>query len=215
MNNVYERLKNGKGISCSGHDSILGGNNPCAIVEELYNQIQDLQEQLKNLQSDMDYMYNINKHRCRLYNIWRKMQERCSDEDNPAFKNYGSRGILICEDWQRISGFYSFLIWALDNGYDKDLTIDRIDNSKGYSPDNCRWVNRVEQNNNTRKNKYLTAFGETDTMANMARKYNIDSDLLWSRINNGWNTEQALTTPARKGNYGKKSRLKELQGESK
>ena len=88
----------------------------------------------------------------RLYNVWVVMRERCNNPKWPQYKHYGERGIRVCEEWYN---FRTFMEWAYANGYDKDAkrgecTIDRIDNSKGYSPDNCRWVTLAENLRNRR-----------------------------------------------------------------
>ena len=75
----------------------------------------------------------------RLYNIWKNMRQRCSNPNASGYKNYGGRGISICSDWDN---FYVFQDWALSNGYEDNLEIDRIDSNSDYSPVNCRWVTK-------------------------------------------------------------------------
>lgn len=102
------------------------------------------------------------------------MINRCTRPDNYEYNNYGGRGITVCPEWlNKNDGFVNFCNWALDNGYNNNLTLDRIDNYKGYSPNNCRWVDRYIQANNKRHNHRLKINGEIDTVGNLARKYNV------------------------------------------
>lgn len=89
----------------------------------------------------------------RLYRIYMGMLRRCGDPKCKSYKNYGGRGIVVCEDWS--FDFQSFYNWALSNGYSDDLSIERINNNGNYEPSNCKWATRIEQNNNTRRNKYV------------------------------------------------------------
>ena len=97
----------------------------------------------------------------RLYSVWQSMKQRCFNSSNPEYKNYGSRGITVCKEWQ--DNFETFYNWAIKNGYAENqrLSIDRINNDKGYSPDNCRWATIKEQNYNKRGTTLLTICGVT------------------------------------------------------
>lgn len=132
----------------------------------------------------------------RLYSIWDNMKSRCNNPNKDSYRNYGGRGIKVCPEW--LHDFSAFRDWALSNGYDDDLTLDRIDNDKGYTPENCRWETRSNQNRNQRKNYMITYNGATKTLEEWASIYEIASGTLYSRIQRGWNIEKALNTPVKK-----------------
>lgn len=128
----------------------------------------------------------------RVYKIYAKILRRCYKEYDPAYKNYGGRGITMCDEWR--NSFVAFSEWAYSHGYSDDLSIDRIDNNKGYSPDNCRWATTYEQANNTRKNRVYTMNGETKTLSQWCRDYNAPYNRIHARLNAGWSFEEAITT---------------------
>lgn len=84
----------------------------------------------------------------RLYRIWRGMRARCGNPNSKDYPRYGGRGIVVCDAWA--DDFGAFSMWARANGYDDRLSIDRVDNSLGYSPENCRWADTVVQGTNRR-----------------------------------------------------------------
>ena len=132
----------------------------------------------------------------RLYSIWHNMKSRCYNPNTEKFKYYGGKGISVCEEWK--NNFKAFYDWAVANGYRDDLTIDRINGSKGYSPDNCKWSDMTQQNNNTSKNHYVSHNGETKTSSEWAKQYGIHRCVFNNRIQRGWTFEKAINQFAKK-----------------
>lgn len=126
----------------------------------------------------------------RLYEIWRQMHRRCYGENTKAYKDYGARGITICDEWKE---FEAFKEWALKNGYSEHLTIDRIDVNGNYCPGNCRWATMKEQANNKRNSHFVECFGERKTISEWADIYGVNQVKLWDRLSrHNWNLESAL-----------------------
>jgi len=132
-----------------------------------------------------------NMSNTRLYNIYYNMIARCYNENDKSYKDYGAKGTIVCDEWK--TGFDSFAEWSLKNGYAEGLTIDRIDNSKGYSPDNCRWVSCKIQQNNRTNNHRLTFNGETHTLSEWETITGISQDNIYARLKLGWSVEKTLT----------------------
>ena len=133
----------------------------------------------------------------RLYRIWHRMKCRCYKINAPDYARYGGRGITVCDEW--LKDFESFRSWALSNGYNENLTIDRINVNGNYCPSNCRWADAITQHNNTRSNHFLTFRGETLTISQWSARYGINKNTLWSRIGKyGWSVERALTEEVKK-----------------
>lgn len=128
-----------------------------------------------------------------LYAVWCAMKQRCYNKNNKKYAIYGGKGVGICEQWR--TDFATFKAWALSNGYRKGLTIDRIDGDKDYCPQNCRWVDYVEQNHNLKKNKILTLGDKTMCVSQWAKYLGIGRSTLNNRLEKGWSVRKALTTP--------------------
>lgn len=126
----------------------------------------------------------------RVYRIWREILTRCYNKGNKRYKDYGGRGIVMCDEWK--SNFKTFYKWAMANGYQDDLTIDRINVNGNYEPSNCRWATWLQQANNKRNNRVFTYNGETLTLKQLAIKYGVDYRKTWSRLKLGWTIEQAI-----------------------
>lgn len=130
-----------------------------------------------------------------IYETWRSIKRRCYQKNFISYKWYGGRGITVCEEWR--NSFVKFCDWAMANGYQQGLTIDRINKDGNYCPENCRWVDNLTQQNNRTDNKNLTFNGTTKTMSEWARFFGIKYITLKTRIRNGWDIEKALTTPVK------------------
>jgi hypothetical protein len=127
----------------------------------------------------------------RLYAIFLGMKDRCNNSNDTAYKNYGGRGIKVCDEWKEYINFHN---WAVTNGYTDNLTIDRKDNDGNYCPENCRWATYSEQANNTRTNVLIFYNNEIKTLSQWAHLYNISVSVLSSRLKRNWTIEEALST---------------------
>ena len=130
----------------------------------------------------------------KLHCIWRGMKSRCHNPNRPVWPRYGGRGISICEEWRE--NFHAFKAWAMANGFRRGLTIDRRDNDRGYSPDNCRWIPQPDQMRNASTNRVTVEealeiralLAEGMRGADIARRYGISKTVV-SRIKTrrSWN----------------------------
>ena len=108
------------------------------------------------------------------------MKDRCYNIKKIAYKNYGGRGIKICDEW--LQDFMNFYNWAMANGYKDTLTIERIDNDGNYEPPNCKWIPKSEQSNNRRNTHKLEYNGETHTITEWATIFGLNRDTLYNRF---------------------------------
>lgn len=115
-----------------------------------------------------------------LYRVYYAMKQRCFDKNSSEYHNYGARGITVCKEW--MDSYQTFYQWCLENGYRKGLQLDRLDNNKSYSPDNCRFSTPLENSNNKRTCIYLEYNGELHTINGWARILNINKNTFWRYI---------------------------------
>jgi len=124
------------------------------------------------------------------YDSWRLMIYRCKNKKCKQYNDYGGRGIDVCDSWLDFRNF------ATDMGYpDKGMMLDRIDNEKGYSKENCKWSNRSEQLRNTRRNFYVYIDGKKYALVDACALYGMSRHVVRRRLKDGWNLMDALTMP--------------------
>lgn len=148
------------------------------------------------------------KYFTRVYSCYGIMKRRCYDKNLEHYPCYGGRGIKVCDEWLGEDGFQHFYDWAMTNGYEDGLTLDRIDVNGDYCPENCKWATWVEQANNKRNSHFIEYNGERHTYAQWERINGLKQGTISSRIRNWWSIEEALESQLwhrRRKNGGKKN----------
>lgn len=125
------------------------------------------------------------KTNTRLYQVWCGIKQRCLNPNNNRYYIYGAEGKVMCDEW--LHNFQAFYDWSMENGFDENAprgqcTIERIDGTKGYSPDNCKWATAKEQANNRRSNHFVTYKGETYTITELAKKLGVSRTTIRRRL---------------------------------
>lgn len=133
----------------------------------------------------------------KLYKSWASMKCRCDFPDELHKKYYSDKGIKYCEEWK---DFCNFRDWALENGYVEGYTIERIDNSKGYFPENCKWIPASEQNKNKTNKSHLIIDGVDKSYTEWAKEYGLNESTIRMRIKYGWTGKNLLKPVIKKGN---------------
>jgi len=140
-------------------------------------------------------------HKTPEYGVWQGMLRRCDNPRMRAFRDYGARGIKVCRRWKGVNGFVNFLA-DMGKRPSPRHTIERKNASGNYSPTNCQWLHRSEQNNNKRTSVVLTLNGKTMTVRDWSRETGISKSLIAARIKRlGWSVKEALTRPVKRTNY--------------
>ncbi len=129
----------------------------------------------------------------RLYSIYMGIMRRCYRPKCSNYYLYGGKGIKLCDEWLGKNGYLNFRKWALENGYQDNLSVNRIDGDKDYCPENCRWATSKQQNNNRVNNHYLSFNGVTHTIAEWSEITGINYRTLLQRCKMGWSVEDTLT----------------------
>lgn len=136
------------------------------------------------------------------YNIWGQMKQRCLNPNDDTYYRYGARGITVCERWSGPDGFVNF--FADMGTCPEGRSLDRIDNSAGYAPENCRWADNATQYRNRGQTIWIEYNGETKCRKDWAIQYGIDDATLAQRLSRGWSIEKALLTPPMNSGGGKR-----------
>lgn len=145
----------------------------------------------KEVVSNIFRTHNLSK--TKLYKRWEDMKNRCYTKTQTMYKYYGDRGIKVCDEWlDKENGFINFYNWAIQNGYQDNLTIDRIDVNGNYEPSNCRWVTMEQQANNKRNSCYITYNNETHTASEWGRILKIPYKLIHARYSKGYCLEDVF-----------------------
>lgn len=141
------------------------------------------------LRKDLYTKHGLHQHR--LYPVYQNMIARCYDPACDSFSDYGTRGITVCDEWQ--ADIQSFYNWAIQNGYQQGLQLDRRENNGNYNPGNCRFVTCTVNNRNKRNNRLIKFNGETKCLSEWAESAGMSKESLHYRLKAGWTIEKAIT----------------------
>jgi len=171
-------------------------------------------DEFKKRQAELNTTHGLSK--TKIYKVFHGMKQRCYNPKNPEYKNYGGRGIKVCDEW--LNNFVKFYEWMILAGWDnsksaKEQTIERNDVDGDYCPENCRLIPLEEQALNRTNSRMVTAFGKTQTISQWAEETNIPLTTIKARIDRlDWNEEKAVSIPVKKA---KNTKEIEYMGERK
>lgn len=173
--------------ACENYTEVTGGDlrtgrvNSCGCLKS-------------ELRTEKNTTHGLKNHR--LYRIYYGMVNRCNNPKVTHYKDYGGRGISVCQQWNdKEDGFLLFYNWSIDNGYEDHLTIDRMDVNGNYEPENCRWATTGEQSLNKRNNHFVKINNEVKTLKEWCDIFNIKYPTVQYRIKSGWDEIKAIITP--------------------
>lgn len=156
--------------------------------------------QKRSKETHKKFKHSISENE-RLYGIYSGMKKRCFNKKDLRYKDYGGRGITMCDEWTNsVDGFDRFVEWAFSHGYDDNLTIERIDVNGDYCPENCKWITLQEQTLNTRNTVWVDYKGEHIQLYKLCERLGLKYDAIHGRIQDrGWDVERAIETPIDRG----------------
>lgn len=157
----------------------------CLQKEKAKEHLAELEKEGK-VKHDQRRTHGMSK--TRIYHIWLSMKKRCDCKKYEHYENYGGKGIKVCDEWNK--SFEEFYKWALKNGYEENLSIDRIDVNGNYCPENCRFANQKAQVRNRTNTVFLTHEGDTKTLMEWCEKYDIEYKLAHERYLKGFPFEK-------------------------
>lgn len=199
---VIKRLENAKGgvvrweclCDCGNITAVRGSNLKNGAVKSCGCRREDA--------GKLNSTHGMSKSK--LYRKWAGMKQRCYNNSIASFKDYGGRGIKVCNEWK--DSFETFRDWALSHGYSDDLTIERIDTEKDYCPNNCMWIPFNKQQGNRRICYSFVHNGESKNLADWCRDLNLDYYMVHNRIYKlGWSFEKAISEPVHKEKRNKRN----------
>lgn len=172
----------GKEHNAIPHDVVTGKCKSCGCYHD---------ERCKERAAKFEHSVYENK---RLYSIYNWVKRRCFNKSEPRYKDYGGRGITMCDEWRK--SFDNFADWALTHGYTDDLTIERVDVNGDYCPENCKWITLAEQRYNLRNTIWVDYHGERIQLAKLCQRLGLSYDNVHNRITVlGWDVEKAVEAP--------------------
>lgn len=179
-------------------ENCVFGNKNCKIIGGKNQEVKKSIKEGKQKKIEAGIKGKIQEDE--LYTTYHGMHSRCERKSHSSYKNYGGRGISICPEWCGKDGFFNFKKWAINNGWVKGLSLDRIDNEKGYSPDNCRFATRTEQNFHRRSNIMYEYSGITMPLGMIAKLEDIKYGLLYTRVRQkGMSVKEAISDIKKSG----------------
>lgn len=190
--NRYGRLSVIEMAGCNKHKQrlwrcICDCGNDVEVIGFLLRQEQTRSCGCLNKESIAQVNYKHGKSKSKIWSIHRSMMDRCYLKTSHAYNRYGGRGITVCDRWHDFEKFYEDM-GDKPNG----MSLDRIDNNSGYSPENVKWASYKEQANNTRSNRILTYMGRSQNISQWADEFNLKMTTIWARLQRGWTVERAL-----------------------